>query len=149
MPTKFQNSQNSQKKSQNLYEDSAHVVELDPSDFIRLENGAVGVNNYQANNKHGFVMFYADWCNYCKNMVNIWNELADFFGEDIFIGAFNCANKSSPHYSKIAKLANVQYYPTFKFMSLNSSLSPYDKGRKKEDFLRFLCDHTSKFCGQV
>lgn len=132
----------------NLYEsDSSAATELDPSDFIRdPKTGLIRVNHPNAHGKYGFVAFYSYTCPHCTNMVDMWNSLAQFIGDKVFVGAFNCTNPSSPYYETIRKLADVQYFPCLKFVRQDGTMVPYNHGRSKEEILRFLCNETSTFC---
>ena len=134
------------KDSPNLYDDSDSVYELDPEDFIRDYSGMIKVNHPNCNGKYGFLMFYSHTCPHCTDMVDTWNALGTFLDDDVTVSAFNCKNGSSPHYAKIRELANIQYFPTIKFVRPDGSMIAYSHGRSKEELLRFLCNRTSKFC---
>ena len=127
--------------SVDLYEDSENVVSLDPDDFARKSNGLLEVNHNFCNGRQGFLMFYSHWCGHCKDMVSVWNNLADYLGNNGCVSAFNAADESSPWYKNIAKLNKVEYYPTIKFVSKDGTLSPYNGGRKLGDFIIFFVEH--------
>ena len=130
--------------NKDLYGNRSRVKELNPTHFQRLKNGKLVVT--PALNKKSFVVFYASWCGHCKNMVQSYIELANQLkgcvdGGTVFIGAFNCANNSSPGYTQIAKLCGVSSYPTIKYIKPDGMLIRYEGGREPADFINFLRKH--------
>jgi protein disulfide-isomerase A6 len=128
----------------NLFENLKGVIELKPEDFIRLPDNSVSIRGV-GNDEVGFVIFYADWCGHCRNSVPNIKRLGELVVDQVFIGAFNCANKSNQNYDKVAKAVGVKYFPTIKFLN-KGKLHPYNGNRKVIDFLKFLCERTSQFC---
>jgi thioredoxin-like negative regulator of GroEL len=133
---------------------NSDVIELSPSNFIRLpqQNDRVSYRNIsditrdsttrvvcpESTGKPGFVLFYAHWCGHCKRMKDTWNMLGRLKSEDIFVGALNCANDSSPLYSETSERLGVKGYPTIKYIYPDGHLEDYSGGRDIEDLVKFL-----------
>jgi protein disulfide-isomerase A6 len=97
----------------------------------------------------GFIVFYADWCGHCKNMVSEYNKLAKLLEKCIKSGAvftnvFNCNNPGL--YKEVAQQYGVQGYPTIKFINFEGEMIPYDGGREVNDFLNFFTNQMPKLC---
>lgn len=64
------------------------------------------------------VLFYADWCKFCKAVAPTWKELSKKVSGECKICAFNCANPNNlAHFEKIkrSKPGLVPSFPTIVF----------------------------------
>lgn len=88
---------------------SRFVKELTASDFEQVATWRL------RSKKCTVVLFYADWCPYCKRLTGVWEDLAEkaaFFE----VTAFNCARHLA-HTAKIKEdMPNlIRGYPTIVF----------------------------------
>jgi thiol-disulfide isomerase/thioredoxin len=131
----------------NLYNNNPLIKELTPADFSSDSKGNIKILNTQG--KMGFVVFYADWCGHCKNMVQEYTQLAQSLAGCIksgvvFTNVFNCNNGGL--YEEISKQCDVNGYPTIKFINITGAMVPYNGGRTVNDFLKFLAFSVPKIC---
>jgi thiol-disulfide isomerase/thioredoxin len=125
-------------KNKDYFTNSKYVKELNPETLDNI---------LKDKNKTGFIMFYADWCPHCKNMIETWESLAlhlhDSIGDDdIVIKAFNCANESNINKTTELKISG---YPTIKFLK-NTQLEDYSGKREVKNFTDYLFDNLKCNC---
>lgn len=120
-----------------LYDKYSGVIELTSKDF-KYEKDKIIVINKHFKNKYGFIKFYAPWCGHCRNMVELWSELAIQFGHIFAIGAVNCEKKEN---FKIRNKIGIRYYPTIIKVSKDGTISLYDEGIDKDKFMYYVCSH--------
>ena len=122
------------RNDKNLYDKYSGVIELTSKDFKYI-NGELIIINPEFKNKDGLINFYAPWCSHCNTVVEMWSELAIQFKNKFIIASVNCENKKN----QIIKIrANVDCYPTFKYISANGRLHNLDNIYKKDDFINFI-----------
>jgi len=84
------------------------------------------------------VIFYADWCGYCKKIKPMWDKAASertTMGKSDMIKV-NVGDKT-PEQNKLMKKYNINGFPTIvKFE--DGKVTGVMSGRTKEDFLSFL-----------
>lgn len=68
----------------------------------------------------GIILFYAPWCGHCKNFAPIYKDLAYKLHGHMSFYAVNCHNKNS---QKIARLCEIEGYPTLKYISTKGKIS--------------------------
>jgi protein disulfide-isomerase-like protein len=100
------------------------------------------IENYENDkNEPCFVMFYAPWCGYCKKTMPEWDKLESSYKKCPILKV-NCDENK-----ELAKIHNVQSYPTIKYLpkGLNSSdgAKDYEGNRTMSDFSKFLDQHVS------
>lgn len=137
--------------TENLFENLSGVHKLTPSDFIRIADGTITIKQKPPGDQNvGLIMFYSHRCGHCQNMKKTIEDLGRLIGNTAFIGTVNCTNSSSKLYQELSKAADVEFFPTFKFLK-NNKLYPYDDSGKREpiDFIKGLCKHTSKYCDLI
>ena len=129
----------------NLYNNkTSGVRELKLTDFGTDSYGRVVVNHKDFINKNGMIVFYADWCGHCKNMVNDWSTFATMMGNQFPVGAFNCGNRSKG-VEALQKYAKVEAYPTIKYVSKDGRMEQYRGKHDVGTWVRFACE-TAKHC---
>lgn len=120
---------------ENFYDgEDDSVIELTTDDFD-LKNKKI--KNKQFENKMGLIMIYAPWCGHCRNMVNIWRELAGQFKYCFIIGAVNSENINSNNID-IIKSFKVKYYPTVKFVNTKGKIKKFNGNLTKDNLLYFI-----------
>lgn len=91
------------------------------------------------------ILFYADWCGYCKRFLPIWNELksdsklnnvkfidVDMTNEKkIITGELNNSDLN------LVNEVQINGFPTIKLLH-NGILTDYNNKREKEDIINFL-----------
>lgn len=88
------------------------------------------------------VMFYVDWCPYCKKAKPIWqgiheaNDGQDVNGYKISVESVNCESDKPS-----AKLYGIEAYPTFKLIR-KDRIYTYKGAVRKDTLLQFLKDST-------
>jgi len=96
--------------------------------------------------KKAFVLFHVPWCGYCKNVLPIWNQLAQQTNNDVNIMKIDCEK-----FTDISKKHQIDSYPTIRFYpnGLNSDQDyvTYMDTRDLESFQRFLEKHSTSRVG--
>lgn len=117
-----------------LYKNSKFVIELEPKHFNK--------NSPDKLRKHGcsLVMFYANWCPHCVNMVETWNNLARL-ASFVDICAFDCAEYQD-HFDKIKEAAPklIYQFPTIVIYEGGNYVEEVrlGPGSKREELLELL-----------
>ncbi len=120
---------------ENLYTKYSGVIELTSKDFI-IENKRVIVTQKNFKNKYGLIVFYEPWCPHCKEMVEMWSDLAIQFLHKFPIGAVNCEKKDN---YPIRNKLKIQFYPTIKMVNKNGTLSDYIDSSNKDELIYHIC----------
>jgi len=115
------------KEKNNLY-DNTDVIELKNNDF---KNKIIINNNF--NNKYGLILFYAPWCGHCKNMVELWSELAHEYKNKYPIGAVNCEKNIG-----LCNKQKIRYYPKIRYVTKTGHLYDYLGNIYKDDLMFFI-----------
>jgi thiol-disulfide isomerase/thioredoxin len=84
------------------------------------------------------VAFVAPWCSKCKEMLPIWEEMAESMqneqDQDVFIAKVDCVAEPDMYYKE-----DIQYFPTIKtFVNYNAMSIEYDGERKANTMWRYL-----------
>ena len=122
-------------QTDNIYDKYSEVIELTNKDFI-MKNNELILKNKNFKNVDGLIAFYAPWCGHCQNMRDMWSDLAIQFKFKFSIGAVNCENKKNV---SLTMRANIEQYPTIKYVDSNGRLYNIDKLNTKDDFIAFIC----------
>ncbi len=127
-----------------LYNKTSGVRELRLTDFGTDGYGRVVVTHKDFVNKNGMIVFYADWCGHCKEMVNNWSTFANMMGDQFPVGAFNCASKAKG-VDILQEYAGVEGYPTIKYVSTDGRMETYGGKRDVGSWVTFACK-AAKHC---
>eukprot|EP00026_Physarum_polycephalum_P008977 Phypoly_transcript_09084.p1 GENE.Phypoly_transcript_09084~~Phypoly_transcript_09084.p1 ORF type:complete len:403 (+),score=69.58 Phypoly_transcript_09084:152-1360(+) len=99
------------------------VIELTDENFNFVERGS------------WLVEFYAPWCQHCKKLAPVWEEVASHYAKNdnkVKVGKVDCEAQSS-----VCSKANVEGYPTIKYY-VHGLQKNYVGGRKKHDFINYV-----------
>lgn len=114
--------------NQNLYSKYSGVIELTNKDF---KNTTVINKNFK--DMYGLITFYAPWCIHCRQMVELWSDLALQFRNLFAIGAVNCE-----HNTKTCINARIRYYPTIKFVTKKGNMHNYTGKIDRDSLIYFI-----------
>lgn len=83
------------------------------------------------------VAFVAPWCSKCKELLPIWEEMAESMqneqDRDVFIAKVDCVAEPDVYYKE-----DIQYFPTIKtFVNFNAMAIEYDGERKANTMWRY------------
>lgn len=83
------------------------------------------------------VAFMAPWCNKCKELMPIWEEMAESMqneqDQDIFIAKVDCVAEPDMYYKE-----DIEHFPTIKtFVNYNAMSIEYDGERKANTMWRY------------
>lgn len=88
----------------------------------------------------GLVIFFTNWCGYCKNVAPELSKTATALGSSFPIFALDCEK-----YPELCKKIKIQSYPTIRYINKNGSLgSLYSGERLTNSFLADICKRSSK-----
>ncbi len=112
------------------------MIELTPSDF----NGKT-LKKYK--DKIVLILFYTEWCGYCKRVKPVYNELAQVYKNDSkkIIAKFDCEKYGDfiqNEYNTFAKGVKIEGYPTILLYKDGAYLTKYSGERTTEQFVDFL-----------
>ena len=60
----------------NIYNENSDVIELTGKNFKKKKKDYY-VKHKDFKNIRGLIIFYVPWCEHCRKMSPIWNEIAD------------------------------------------------------------------------
>ena len=88
------------------------------------------------------ILFYDDWCPYCKTAKPVWDELKSEYqnkivhGKTIILTEINCTNESADVEEMINKY-NIQGYPTIKMLK-DGQVIDFDAKPTKSNLEQFI-----------
>lgn len=92
-------------------------------------------NNYLQDGSGKLVMFYTDWCGYCKQLKPVWDQVERDYPE--LVTRVNADNRP-----ELARAFSIKGYPTILWASNglddNSSVESYEGGYDYESIVNFL-----------
>lgn len=103
-------------------------------------NGKKIVNRNVAG-KPAMVLFYADWCGYCKAVKPIWEQLDKLSTNALAICKINCTEPRP-----LSKQFNIQGYPTIFYVSPSGVWTQHTGERDFDSFCKFLCTKSKLMC---
>lgn len=116
-----------------LYPKYTEVINLTDKDF-KIDGRKVKIINKHFKDKMGLIVFYAPWCIHCKNMVEMWSDLAIQFKNIFPIGAVN-----SDREEEISNKLKIRYYPTIKVVTKKGNISNYKGRMDKDELIYYIC----------
>tara|TARA_B100000780_G_C21126993_1_gene457830 strand:+ start:13200 stop:13586 length:387 start_codon:yes stop_codon:yes gene_type:complete len=108
------------------------VIELNKSDFNRKK-----VKHIDFEKKNGLIVFYAPWCKHCKNMKDMWENLASTFKYQFAIAAVNVEDTNKNN-GKLLKTFNISIYPTIKYVTKTGTVIKYEGIQNYDDIVYFI-----------
>ena len=124
----------------NFFVNDENIINLVKKDF-KIKNNKIKLINKKFHKKKTLLLFYAPWCSHCKEMIPIWEEVADLFKNIIMIGAINCDDIYNDNDSlKIS--FGIKYYPVVKYIDESGVIEDVDQLLNKNDILYFLYKKT-------
>ena len=119
----YKNISNKNDDSKNIYGAQMGVPEMVLSDFKHVSDKLFIRNKYFSENK-GIIVFYAPWCGHCQKLSNLIFDLAYSYMNVFPFAAVNCENLTDKN-NKLCEYANIEKYPTLKYVTKNGSLEDY------------------------
>lgn len=81
---------------------------------------------------NGFLLYYADWCGYCKELKPIWNDLAKT--QEMFsVAKVNCTEGNK----ELLKLFEIKGFPTIQVFKNGKYVGDYEGGRSSDEFIAY------------
>ena len=113
--------------STSLFTSTSSVKNLTPADFV---NGKIITKG-----KKGMVMFYCNWCHFCKQAKKPYEDTAKLHGSAFPMYGFDCVK-----YSDYAKQLGIQSYPTIKYINKTGKLGKMcEAERSLQGFSEDIC----------
>jgi thioredoxin domain-containing protein 10 len=98
---------------------------------------------YEKSNEVELLLFYADWCPFCKEANPAWNELKTDYenksinGYKIIFTEIDCSNQDDIEVSKIMDKYSIEGYPTIKLIK-DGQLIDFDAKPSKDNLISFI-----------
>jgi thiol-disulfide isomerase/thioredoxin len=110
----------------NIYGEEKGIIELTLKDFIYDKNKKkIYINNPYFNDKKGFVIFYAPWCEHCVHLSDMLIDIA-LNNINLFpFGAVNIENVEEGN-DRVAIYSKIKQLPTIKYIDTDKSLKDYN-----------------------
>ncbi len=116
---------------ESLYPRSSNVIELTAFDFIQK---TVTADSFKTG---GLINFYVPWCPPCKEMRDLWMELAVQFKGKFAIGAVNC---ELPFNYILRSRFSIRSYPTVKYVTKKGLVKNYTGELTRDALIIFICE---------
>lgn len=99
-----------------------------------MEQYQYNKKNYLKNKKTEVMLFKADWCIYCKQFKNTWNELqhSKKINKDVIFKTYD-----SDKQKKIFNEYNIESFPTI-LLKKNNEIKKYQGDRNINDLIKFI-----------
>ena len=112
----------------NIYQQNKQIFVLQNSYTENLENVSNTGTTDTNQNKNRIVLYYANWCGFCKQLFPIWAAFEQRNADKIIIEKVDC--KSSK--------CDVGGFPTIKLYKLNGEVVNFDGPRTLEGLENFI-----------
>lgn len=85
------------------------------------------------------VLFYADWCGYCKKLKPDWDAAADQVNEtdDIKMIKINVGDAQDSKQQQISNTYKIQGYPTILLLDSGKKVDTYKDGMNKDSLVSY------------
>ena len=94
-----------------------------------------------ASAQKSLVLFHADWCGHCKNLMPTWDKLSKTVNEGqsgVKMIKVECGKpQENPQQEMLMKKYKIEGYPTIKFFE-NGQVKEYEGPRTEEGIMQFL-----------
>jgi len=117
--------------NESIYSNTS-VIELYKYNFDNKK-----VNHKDFKKMNGLITFYAPWCKHCKNMKDMWENLACTFKNQFVIAAVNVEDIDKDN-GKLLKIFNISKYPTIKYVTKTGSVIKFDGIRNYDNLVYFI-----------
>jgi len=115
--------------------DREFFTEPVPADWDAKASKYLTAANFKAQvveaGKPSLVMWYAPWCGHCKNMMTVWDEMGEKFG-DYLVGKIDATVNEVPGFPA------VHSFPTIKLYRTDGTEAEYNGERTVEGLTKFL-----------
>ncbi|ODQ68634.1 thioredoxin-like protein [Nadsonia fulvescens var. elongata DSM 6958] len=117
------------------------------SNVVTLESQADLDHLLASGKKAVFLAVTATWCGHCKNLLPLWEQLADIYSLDA--DKIAIARIDGPSNGDFTRTYGISQYPTILFYDLSISSDPkpllWDADRHLETFIKFINGHVGTF----
>jgi thiol-disulfide isomerase/thioredoxin len=113
-----------------LFTKNSGVIQLNPKNF----NVDGSINHPALHNSKGMVLFFADWCGYCKLVAPEYIKTSIALGNSFPMFVFDCVK-----YQDFAQNLGIKGYPTIMDIDRKGGLKNYTGGRSQKEFLDHVC----------
>lgn len=119
-----------------IFDENTYVIELKLHDF-NYKNKILTINNNYFNENKGLIMFYAPWCKHCKELSNLYIDLALANINLFYFGSVNIEDIEEGN-DLLMNYANVSKYPTLKYINNDGTLSDYKFEYNKDNLIYYV-----------
>ena len=110
----------------NLFRDDGDIYEMTYKDFL-IKNNKIHLKNKIFKNGYTFVLFYAPWCQHCKDFKKDYENLASNYLQLFKFGSINVENVKGGN-DKLRMYAEINGIPQLRYINKEGDMEkfPYD-----------------------
>lgn len=90
-------------------------------------------------NSHVFVLFYADWCGFCREAKPVWQQIQSLYEHHPSIRIFMVEKKEADEYPEFKSQRKA--IPTFSYFRNGKYVEDYSGERTVDDFKKWIHTH--------